>query len=109
MNRIGGDHDHESARADGDAALGKEFAEAFHGAAHALLRGVVGRAEALADFAQGFVLEIAEQHGGAVRTGSSVLPRVVDGPSPASALGFESSVFAPLIKRAITILPSRTS
>ena len=46
--------------------LGEEFAQSFDGAAHALLGGVIGAAEGGADFAQGFVLEIAEQDGGAV-------------------------------------------
>ena len=58
--------DDEAARADGDAAFGEELAQAFDGAADAFPGGVFVRAERLADFAQGFVLEIAEQDGGAV-------------------------------------------
>ena len=55
-----------AARADGHAAFGEEFPQAFHGAAHALLRGVIGRAERGADFAEGFVLKVTEQHGGTI-------------------------------------------
>jgi len=46
--------------------FGEEFAQAFDGAADALLRGIVGRAEGLADFAQGLILEVAEEDGSAV-------------------------------------------
>ena len=61
LDGIGGyDHD-ESARANGDAALSEEFAQALDGAADAFAGRVFGRAESLADFAQGFVLEVAEQ------------------------------------------------
>ena len=60
------DDDSQSARADRDAAFGKEFPQAFHGAANAFLRGIVGSAERGADFAEGFVLKITKQDGGAV-------------------------------------------
>ena len=66
MNRVGGDDGDESARANDDSTLGEEFTQAFDGAADSLLRGIVGRAEGLADFAEGFVLEVAEQDGGTV-------------------------------------------
>ena len=66
LDGVGGDGGDQSAGADGDAAFGEEFAQAFDGAADALLRGVVAHAEGVADFAEGFVLEIAEQDGGAV-------------------------------------------
>ena len=49
-----------------DAAFGEEFTQPFHGSAHPFLRGVVGRAERGADFAEGFVFEVTEQHGRAV-------------------------------------------
>src|SRR6185503_20855850 len=53
-------------------AFGEEFAQVLDGAVDTLSRGVVGRAEGLADFAQAFVLEESEQDGGAV----SVVERV---------------------------------
>ena len=66
MHGVGGDDDGESARADGNAAFGEEFAQAFHGAAHAFLRGIVGSAQGDANFAEGLLLEVAEQYGGAI-------------------------------------------
>ena len=38
----------------------------FHRTADTLLRGIIAHAELLTDFAQGFILEIAQQHGGAI-------------------------------------------
>ena len=66
LDGVGRDDGGQSARADGYAALGKELAQAFDGAADALLRGIVGCAEGLADVPQGLVLEITEQDGSPV-------------------------------------------
>ncbi len=51
---------------DGDAAFVEEFAQALDSAVDTLLRGIIGGAEGGADFTEGFVLEVAEQDGGAV-------------------------------------------
>ena len=45
LHGVGGDGNDQSARADDDAAFGKELAQAFYGAADAFLRGVFRRAE----------------------------------------------------------------
>lgn len=66
MDGVRGHGDHKRAGANADAVFGEEFSQAFHGAAHALLRRIVGSAEGDADFAEGFILEVAQQYGGAI-------------------------------------------
>ena len=66
LDGVGGDHADESAGADGDAAFGEEVAQAFDGAADAFSGRVFVRPDHLADFAERFVLEVAEQDGGAI-------------------------------------------
>ena len=66
LNGVCGDNDDQSAGGDGDAAFGEEFTQSFNGAADPLLRGIVGCADGLADFAQGFIFEVAEQDGRAI-------------------------------------------
>ena len=57
----------KSARADGDAAFGEEFAQAFDGAVDALLGGLFARAESLRHLAGGLAFKIAQQQRVAVR------------------------------------------
>ena len=65
LDGIGRDENDETARADRDTAFGEEFAQLFDGATHALLRGVFGRPQNLANFTQALVLEVTEENGAA--------------------------------------------
>jgi hypothetical protein len=67
LNGVGGNQNGQSARANRHVAFREKFAQPFHGAAHALLRGVIGNScPNFADFAQIFVFKIAEQNRAAV-------------------------------------------
>ncbi|MGA2029835.1 MAG: hypothetical protein ABSG87_07160, partial [Verrucomicrobiota bacterium] len=66
MNGVGGNQNGQPARANRYVSLREKFAQPFHGAAHALLRGVIGNFQTLADFTQVFIFKIAEQNHGAV-------------------------------------------
>ena len=57
----------ESACAGGDAAFGEELAQAFDGAADALLRGVVADPEGLRHLAGGLAFEVTQQQRVAIR------------------------------------------
>ena len=66
LDGVGGNQGGESARAHRELAFGAKFTQTIEGAADPFLSRVFARAQGLADFPQGFVLEIAEQNRGAV-------------------------------------------
>ena len=66
MNGVGGDGHDESTGADRDATFRKELAHTFHSTAQALLRSRLARAKGETYFADGFILEEAQQNGRAV-------------------------------------------
>ena len=76
LDGVGGDEHDESAGAGGDAAFGQQFAQAFHRAAHALLRRLFARAERLRHLARRLALEVAQQQGVAVRLAQLAQSRV---------------------------------
>jgi hypothetical protein len=67
LHGIGGDHGDESTGAGGGTVFGEVFAQAFNGAADAPLGRVLADAERLRHLAGGLALEVAEQHGVAIR------------------------------------------
>ena len=62
LDGIGRERQCEPPSADGDAALGKQFAQSFNRVAYAFLGGILRSAQALADFAQIAVLEKPEEN-----------------------------------------------
>ena len=73
---MGADDHHQPPRADAKAAFGEERPQTFDLAAHAPLRGVLAYTQGLGHLARRLPLEIAQQHGVAVRLGQLVQRRV---------------------------------